>query len=116
MLTRRSPYDPARNKASTTAKSLAEVYDLTASDDRFFEHWDYSRIKGSSTVQPTEKDNDAYLEHLQLVVQKGNLVIELIVNDWKHSKFDTDTPLDENALAMQIAVSLTDQVEELAHK
>lgn len=107
---------PSEKQSIDDGKSIAEAYDLTTSDDRFFEHWDYSRIKGSSTVQPTGKDNDADLEHLVLVVQKGNLVIELTVNDWKHSELDTDTPLDEDALAMQIAVSITDQIEELTHK
>ena len=104
------------NEARHYAKLTAERRKFTSSGDAFFEGWDFAKIKGGSGETPMVDGKDAWHEDLQLVIQKGNLIIEMTAAVWTRSKPDTDTPLDDDARTMQIAVSLTDQIEQLSHK
>lgn len=105
-----------KNLAIDGAESSSQMLELTEDGDTFFPDWSYANIGGYTEKMPIPSGSDRWQESLDLVIQKGNIVVQLTVDLWSESEPDTDTPLDEDAIAMQIAVSLTDQIEELTHK
>ena len=105
-----------KNLAIDEAESSSQMLELTEDGDTFFPDWSYAKIGGYTDKKPIPSGSDQWLESLDLVIQKGNIVVQLTVDLWSESKPDTATPLDEDALPMQMAVSLTSQVEELTRQ
>lgn len=101
-------------EAINDADIFADAQGLTGRPDHeFSRHWRQSHAGGGIEQRSDGESRDLWIQNLELVVQNRNLIIEMTVQLRSHSEPDTDTVIDNDALTMQIAASLTSQVDEI---